>query len=118
MNRRRFLGAAAVGVSVAAAPAWLRSAFAAGKQCGADDTADLAVVSAGYRAAQRAGRPLLCLIIPETDADKWPRGRAFGELLNHGSDEQLAPLGLCEVIACRMAPLRRLVPAAGSGEPL
>jgi len=120
-SRRSFLRASIVlsgAAAITGGPAWLRRAFAAGRACGPDDTADLGVVSAAYRRAQRAGRPLLCLVVPEDDGAKWTRGSAFGELLNHGSDEDLAPLALCEVVCARMAPLRRLVPAAGRGEPL
>ena len=57
-------------------------------------------------------------VIPDDDGKKWERGRAFGELLNHGSAAQLAPLGLCEVVCATMAEVRGLLPSAGAGEPL
>jgi hypothetical protein len=44
-------------------------------------------------------RPLLVLVVPEKDELKWDRGAAFGELLNHGSDAQLAPLTRVDVTA-------------------
>lgn len=117
MKRRTFLSTAARTAVMASWPAWLASAFAA-ESAKADSAADLAVLSEGYRRAQRAGKPLLVLIIPANDGDKYFRGQVFGEYLNHGSPEQLAPLLLCEVVCATMALLRRLVPTAGDGEPL
>lgn len=117
MNRRKFLGTAATAAVIATWPGWLRRAFA-GTPALAKEAASLAVLSEGYRRAQRAGKPLLVLVIPAEDGQKYDRGRAFGEYLNHGSPEQLAPLALCEVACAEMAKLRRLAPAAGEGEPL
>lgn len=115
VKRRHFLSAAAFSLGSLAWPGWLRQAFA-DPACG--DDRYLATVSGGFRRAHLAGKPLLCLIIPKDDSARYDRGRAFGELLNHGSDEDLAPLCLCEVICAPMAALRSLVPAAGQGEPL
>lgn len=117
MNRRKFLGSAATAAVIATWPGWLRRAFA-GTSAIEQEAAGLAVLSEGYRHAQRAGKPLLVLVIPADGGQKYDRGRAFGEYLNHGSPEQLAPLALCEVACAEMAKLRRLVPAAGEGEPL
>ena len=117
MNRRKFLGTAATAAVIATWPGWLRRAFAETPAL-AKEAAGLAVLSEGYRHAQRAGKPLLVLVIPADDGQKYDRGRAFGEYLNHGSAEQLAPLALCEVACAEMAKLRRLAPAAGEGEPL
>lgn len=121
MNRRRFLraasttavtsGAAAI---VASWPMLLQQAFAQA----ADAPPGLAVVSEGFRRAQRAGKPLLVLIVPADDGVKWERGRAFGAWLNHASDEQLWSLSLCEVACATMADLRALVPSVGAGDPL
>jgi hypothetical protein len=124
MNRRKFLSGVSTTVPALAAtwPDFVRHAFA--QQASADaphpeDALDgLAVVSEGFRRAQRAGKPLLVFVIPKDDGQKWRRGRAFGAWLNHGSDEELWPLGLCEVACASMDDLRRLVPTAGTGEPL
>ncbi|HEX2574575.1 MAG TPA: hypothetical protein VH877_33825 [Polyangia bacterium] len=117
MNRRQFLGSAAAAAVIATWPGWLRRAFA-GTSPIEEEAAALAVLSEGYRRAQRAGKPLLVLVIPADGGQKYDRGRAFGEYLNHGSAEQLAPLALCEVACAEMAKLRRLAPAVGEGEPL
>jgi hypothetical protein len=117
MNRRKFLGSAATAAVIATWPGWLRRAFA-GQSALEQEAAGLAVLSEGYRRAQRAGKPLLVLVIPADAGQKYDRGRAFGEYLNHGSTEQLAPLALCEVVCAEMAKLRRLAPAAGEDEPL
>lgn len=113
---RRGLLASAGGAAVAAAawPALVSHAFG---QSPTPADASLAGVSAAYRAAQRGGRPLLVLVIPEDDGARWDRGTALGALLNHGSDEVMAALGLCEVVCAPMSALRQLVPQAPAGEP-
>ncbi len=126
MNRRKFLSTlsstAAVAVPVAAVtatwPDFLRSAFAVKPAPPhAEDGDGLTVVSESFRRAQRAGKPLLVLIIPQGD-NKWERGRHFGAWLNHGTADQLWPLALVEVACATMNDLRRLVPTVGLGEPL
>ncbi len=117
MNRRKFLDTAVRTAVMASWPAWLSSSFAADSPK-IDVASELTVLSQGYRRAQRAGKPLLVLVIPADDGMKYYRGRDFGELLNHGSPEQMAPLALCEVICANMAQLKRLVPSAGDSEPL
>ncbi len=57
-----------------------------------------------------ARRPTLVLVIPADDSARWRRGMAFGELLNHGSDQDLAPLAMYEVICATMGELRRQFP--------
>jgi hypothetical protein len=115
MRRRTFLGAAAAAAGAAMWPGWLSRAFgdtSAGGLSG--DTGDF-----GHRArdAQRSGKPLFVIVIPEDDATKWQRGRVFGELINHGTAEQIAPLALCEVVCAKVSDVRKLAPAA-TGEPL
>jgi hypothetical protein len=68
--------------------------------------------------ARAANRRLVVLVIPANDADKWLRGAAFGEFLNHGSDADLAPLGRVDVVAATMATVRASLPSAPAGEPL
>jgi hypothetical protein len=64
--------------------------------------------------ALAAGRSLMILVIPDDDGEKWERGRAFGEWLNHGEDAQLAPLARAVVMCARTAEL----PGAVAGQPL
>lgn len=78
----------------------------------------LAGLSEAYRAAQRAGRPLLVLVIPEDNGARWERGSALGAFLNHGTDDAMTALGLCELTCATMAVVRQLVPQAPTGEPL
>src|SRR5207253_4564974 len=47
--------------------------------------------------ALAAGKTVRIFVIPDDDAEKWERGRAFGEWLNHGEDAQLAPLSRATV---------------------
>jgi hypothetical protein len=111
VKRRAFLRAATAGATVAATwPAWLQSAFAHQDEVPADVTDPLGAISQGFRRAQRAGKPLLVLVIPADDRHKWDRGRAFGELLNHGGDAVMQELALVELVCAPMAAVRELVP--------
>jgi hypothetical protein len=141
MKRRAFLDVATkaslAAVTAATWPQFLRDAFADEPAKGPEPPADpprprrdpklvaeeekrerLAVLSDGYRRAQKAGKPLLVIVIPDDRAHKWQRGEYFGSFLNHGTAEQLFPLSLCEVICASMSDLRHLVPTVGLGEPL
>jgi hypothetical protein len=131
MKRRAFLGVAAqAGLTAAVASTWpqfLRVAFAdesAEKKAAADRDAlaerraRLAVLSDGYRRAQHAGKPLLCIIVPDDNSLKWQRGSDFGRWLNYGTVEDLYALSLCEVICTRLDDLQTLVPTVGIGDPL
>jgi hypothetical protein len=115
VKRRAFLRAGAAGLAVAASwPSWLRAAFAqSGPQAVPEDVADhLVAVSQGFRRAQRNGKPLLVLIIPAANEEKWQRGSAFGELLNHGGQAVMQDLALVELVCAPMEAVRALVPQA------
>ncbi|WP_437297197.1 hypothetical protein [Sorangium sp. So ce426] len=123
MKRRHLLGATAAGLAATAWPAFIRDAFGDGAAC--DETGkpaaaagSLVQVSAAFRRARQASRALLVFVIPADDSAKWERGHAFGELLNFGADGDLAPLAGVEVVCATMADLKKLVPGAGTGEPL
>ncbi|MCO4744646.1 MAG: hypothetical protein KC912_07655 [Proteobacteria bacterium] len=107
MNRRRFLG-----TSLAAL---LLPAFASGFD---GDVTRLSNVSAVFQAAVASGRKMLVFVIPEDNGEKYLRGRALGEFLNHGPEATLARLGEAELVAATMSDLRTLVPSAPKGEPL
>ncbi|AKF07154.1 hypothetical protein [Sandaracinus amylolyticus] len=112
MKRRDLFGGAATLAGVLACPAWMARAFAQ------DDDGGLAALSEAYRRAQRAGRPLLVIVIPAQREARWERAGAFGELLNHGPDQVFVDLALAEVVCATMSTLRTLVPQAPAGEPL
>lgn len=124
MKRRHFLGATAAAVAASTWPELIRQAFGDTPACetgpaaakGAD--AQLAEVASAFRRAQQAKRPLLVFVIPAKDDEKWDRGQIFGELLNHGTDKDLAPLADVDVVCATMADLKKIVPSAGEGEPL
>ena len=124
MKRRRILGAASAGLAASLWPSWLRLAFADGPACDATGHAPppsldgVAALSGALSRARQANRPLLVLVIPARDLERSDRGHAYGELLNFGSDVQLAPLARAEVVCATMADLLKLVPNAGAGEPL
>lgn len=140
MKRRAFLDAAAkagiaAAVTAATWPQFIREAFAdepaleppeppAPRKPDAKTVAEeekrerLAVLSDGYRRAQKAGKPLLVIIIPDDRSKRWQRGEYFGSYINHGTSEQIFALSLCEVICSGMSELRQMVPTVGLGEPL
>lgn len=60
------------------------------------------------------GKPRLVFVIPSTSEEQFRRGHAFGELLNAGNDEQLAPLACFDVVCRSLADLNL---AAGEREP-
>jgi hypothetical protein len=119
VKRRHLIGALSAGAAAALWPSFLREAF--GDQTACDPQTALAraaLVAGAFRSANAAGKKLLVFVIPANDGDKWRRGQAFGELLNHGADRDLAPLAGVEVVCATMADLKRIVPGAGAGEPL
>ena len=133
MNRRDLNRILIIGTALAGGwPAWLRRAFGAesGRACPLPGGQEgvlrwRRIVSAAYRRAQQAGKPLLAFVVPATHEDDrgvsyekmWARGRAFGELLNHGDDEALATLALAEIVCAPVSALQALVPSL-TGEPL
>ncbi len=110
MKRRHFVAATAAALALPR-----RLVFAA--PCESDCSDGAARVAAAFRRAERARVPLLVIVNPASDAGKYARGSAFGELLNHGTDAQLAPLALVEVVVAGMEELRRIVPNPLNGEP-
>lgn len=107
MQRRKFLGTIAVGAGATAVPVWLSRAFFTPEPERCDEPISLPEFAPQHsdpdRCAPGSGayhKPLLVFVIPEEVAQKYARGHAFGELLNHGSDAQLAPLA-CFDVACR-----------------
>jgi len=119
MKRRRFVGALGAGLAAAGVPSFVSQGFAQTRE-ERDPDAGAAAVAEAYRRAHLAGRPLLVVIIPESDGAKWERGYAWGELLNHGSDVQLAPLAAVSFVAALREDVARIVPdlARASSDPL
>lgn len=128
MQRRRFLevtvGATAAGMVI---PGWIARAFGQDIPTHGESpvaparapTTSVATLSAAYREAQRLGKPLLVLVVPdEQSGESWSRARAFGELLNHGNDDAMIALSLTHVVCAKMSELRQLVPTAPAGEPM
>ncbi len=128
MKRRQFIGSAASAAAVLALPAFLREAFAKGPQCGTSDKkeakkkqaalGEMAAVASAFRLASKNKKPLLVIVVPKDGRLQYDRGLAFGELLNHGSDADLAPLADVEVVCAPMRDVRRIVPGVAEGEPI
>ncbi len=116
MRRQVVKGLAAAGLL---GPAWLRAAFAAEvcKPQGFREQ-ELGQLSAAYKAAAAARRPLLVFVVPSEVPARQLVARAFGEWLNHGSDEDLAPLAGVGLVVAGMDSVRTLIPHVGPGEPL
>jgi hypothetical protein len=69
------------------------------------------------RSASQSARPLLVIVIPEDDGEKWTRGQHLGEWLNSGNDMSLAPLSAVDVVCATLSDLRQLVPQMPKEEP-
>lgn len=130
MQRRKFLGIVTLGVGTTTLPMWLSSAFNLRTQsdCGDGDgdgddilhdpselPTEFTDPDACMAGATPLGKPRLVIVIPVDQAQQSPRGHAFGELLNHGSDAQLAPLAAFDVVCRKLADLDLV---AGDREPL
>ena len=102
MKRRDFLG---LGLGLAALPSLIREGFAASAA-----RIEILEISRVWRQAGEAGRPLLVLVIPEDEGERWGRGSALGAWLNNASEESLARLGLCEVVCAQIKDLSSLLP--------
>lgn len=76
-----------------------------------------AALSAAVRSATQSARPLLVIVIPQDDGEKWTRGQHLGEWLNSGDDVSLAPLAAVDVVCATVSDLRALVPQLPKGEP-
>jgi hypothetical protein len=85
MKRRAFIA------GLATAPWWIRRAFG-------DASVGAVGGAARAKATPATTRPTLVLVVPDDDSERSTRGAAFGELLNHGSDRDLAPLALVDVV--------------------
>ncbi len=110
MKRRSFLRGAVLGTALTTTPGWFSKAWAA------PANGTIRIFDA-YRRARRQHRALLVFVIPADQNERYPRGGSLGAYLNHGSDSQLAPLALCEVVCATMEELHSLSPAKYETEP-
>lgn len=116
MKRRNVLAGLSVASAVLAWPTLISRAFA-----DEDDRTPADAFSSfeqAWRDAQANHRPLLVLVIPSDPMQGWDRGRAFGAVINHGTNEALQAIGTSELACARMREVRRLFPNAPTSEPL
>jgi len=98
MQRRQLLTLAAGGLAGAGAPSWVAERFTPER--------DRRLVEAGVQRAKTAGKPLLVLLVPETDeGGATQRGQLWGAFFGLASDEDLAELALCEVVCAPASEL-------------
>jgi len=121
LSRRRFLSAAALAVVAGR----VRRAFAdvsvQREDQRARDRAPGADLVAACARAARAGVPLVVIVIPADDSEKFRRGHAFGEYLHHATPDELAPLARAEVVCAPLSAVAAIAPEYtinGKGEPL
>jgi len=95
MDRRQFLGAAAVSAAGMGAIGWLghRLFFAQS-------------VPEALRQAKSLGKAVLVLVIPEDGGRQYEHGEIFGALLNHGDTYAYLDLALCELACATMKELQ------------
>jgi hypothetical protein len=127
MHRRKFLGTLAVGLGATALPVWLSRSFGLrGETC--PDTLEPTPAPtpepvdpprAPTCGTGVATKPLLILVIPAEDRGaQYERGHAFGELLNHGTDEQRGLFALFDVACRRVDQFTDDLRTVVRGEPL
>ena len=107
MKRRDLLKLGLAGVLM---PAFIHDSFAASVA-----NSELIDLSDAWRAAGELGKPVLFLVIPEDEGERWAQGRAFGAWLNNASEKSLAQLALCEVVCARPSQIETLVPDIPAG---
>lgn len=112
MQRRNFLKWGLTGTAAVTLPAWMASCYQSGGKRAAwtEIEGEQGPVLTAWRAAREAGKPLLVLTIPSDDTLRWQWGQAWGEALNHGPEELLADLALCEVICAEISEVRKSLP--------
>jgi hypothetical protein len=110
MRRRGFLAGAA---ALALAALGRRALGDVSLRAPAETALDAAI-----RRARTSGRPLVVLVIPRGYAETLERGHAFGEWLTHGSDADLAPLALCELVCAPSVEVERAFATSPLAEPL
>lgn len=77
------------------------------------------LVQDAWSRAQAARKTLVVIVIPADPDLRWEHGRAFGHLLQHGSEATLARIGGCELVCAEMAQVREVlagVPGVPVGE--
>ena len=110
MLRRQFL------VLLGAAPVSLALLRRAGADLALEDEPRNLTLADAQGVARRRGVPLFVIVIPAATDQWWQRGAAWGELLNHGPAEDLAPLAHAEVACATLKELEaRYGLVAGSG---
>jgi len=115
MHRRKFLGTVTIGAGFTVLPMWLSRAFGPHQNHCPEDAATPQPLDPQTHPPrdpplacgpqETPFKPLLILVIPADESQQRRRGHAFGELLNHGSDAQLAALACFEVRCRRIAEL-------------
>lgn len=108
MDRRKFLRGSLL--TLVAAPAWLSCAFQKGGTVDPENPDEIPanIVGRAYLQAQKQGKPLLVIVVPTNANQKYQRGHAFGEYLNHGGFARW-PLATCEMLCANTAELSTLV---------
>jgi hypothetical protein len=77
------------------------------------------LVGEAWARARALGRPLVVLVIPADPDLRWEHGRAFGHLLQYGSEDALARIAGCELVCAETAQARMAlagVPGVPDGE--
>lgn len=117
MQRRAFLAALGASAAGLAWPRLIRRAFADASLDAPGAVHPSPSLAAARARAQAANKPLLIIVIPADDTQKYRRGDLWGEYLNHGTRAQLAPLALAEVSCATMKQVHAFAPGV-AGEPL
>ncbi|HET6204847.1 MAG TPA: hypothetical protein VFI25_18820 [Planctomycetota bacterium] len=124
MDRRTVLKIATSGAAFPFLPSWLVRGFfqrGSGEPPGDGPGVRRLVgpLDVHWHHARKRGKPLLLLLVPRRPDERADRGLLFGGLLNHGTDEAMADLALCEVVCASADAVRsQFKDARFEGEPL
>lgn len=86
-----------------------------------EDTFGQTEVEQAIQRAQAERKRVLVLVIPNDPRDTslpYHRGRAFGEYLNHGGDQALAPLATAVVVCASVEAVNAVLKTSVKGAPL
>lgn len=81
-----------------------------------DEKKALPKLDRAFAEASRAGRPLLVFVVAADPSLRYLDGVALGAFLNHGSDEDLAPLALTNIVCAPLAAIRAIAPHGTLGD--
>lgn len=128
IDRRRLfsLGATGAGLSLVSSwmPSWLSRWFAQDPQDPKAEDADpigtarIAQLRDAMQRSRAEGKPLLVLVVPAAENDRWERGSWFGAFLNHGGALAKLELAMTVAACARVSEVATALGTKVKGDPV